>query len=132
MVCVDDVLGNLLYSCWVHSWRPPAQYREMDEAERDSIRTKFSILVDGEDVPPPIRSFADMRFPLPILRGLRLKDITRPTPIQMQGIPIAYDPHTDCTVSTQPFLFQSVANCRYSVCNVYIMSGISTVSRVVT
>jgi ATP-dependent RNA helicase DDX41 len=43
----------------------------------------------AQDVPPPIRSFADMRFPLPILRGLRLKEITRPTPIQMQGIPIA-------------------------------------------
>jgi ATP-dependent RNA helicase DDX41 len=55
------------------SWRPPAHYREMPESARDAIRKKFNILVDGDDVPPPIRSFTD----------------TRPTPIQMQGIPIA-------------------------------------------
>ena len=31
-----------------------------------------------------------MRLPLPILRALRFKEITRPTPIQLQGLPIVY------------------------------------------
>jgi ATP-dependent RNA helicase DDX41 len=64
----------------------------MSDAERETIRHKFNILVEGEDVPAPIRSFTDMRLPIPMLRGLKLKEITRPTPIQMQGIPIAYEP----------------------------------------
>lgn len=67
----------------------------MSEEEQASIRKKFSILVDGDEVPPPIRSFADMRLPLPLLRGLKLKEIVRPTPIQMQGIPIAYVDHPE-------------------------------------
>jgi len=44
--------------------------------------------VEGEGVPPPIRNFRDMKFPAPILDALAAKGITRPTPIQIQGLPV--------------------------------------------
>ena len=71
------------------SWKPPPFYEQVDENENERIRVQMNILVDGDDVPPPIRTFPDMRLPLPILKGLKLKEITKPTPIQLQGIPIA-------------------------------------------
>lgn len=71
------------------SWRPPRHIREMPESKFDKMRQKWHILVEGEDVPPPIKSFKDMRFPNAILDALLDKGIKRPTPIQVQGIPVA-------------------------------------------
>ena len=45
--------------------------------------------VEGTDVPPPMKRFQDMRFPTPIINVLQKKGIRRPTPIQMQGLPVA-------------------------------------------
>lgn len=47
------------------------------------------MLVQGDHPPPPIKTFAEMRFPAPILAALAAKGIERPTPIQMQGLPVA-------------------------------------------
>ncbi|GLE03265.1 hypothetical protein PINS_up012155 [Pythium insidiosum] len=69
------------------TWRPPRWIAAMDEDERDAIRKKWHILVDGEDVPPPIKSFEHMRFPRAILDALKAKNILRPTPIQVQALP---------------------------------------------
>ncbi|EFJ07220.1 hypothetical protein SELMODRAFT_236355 [Selaginella moellendorffii] len=69
-------------------WRPPSHVRHMSEAECDEIRKQWHILVEGEEIPPPIKNFKDMRFPDPILRKLKEKSITRPTPIQVQGLPV--------------------------------------------
>lgn len=69
-------------------WRPPSHILKMSEAEREAIRSEWHIMVSGEDPPPPIKSFKDMRFPRPILRALKEKGITRPTPIQIQGLPV--------------------------------------------
>ncbi|KAJ0396788.1 hypothetical protein P43SY_007684 [Pythium insidiosum] len=69
------------------TWRPPRFIAAMDEAERDAIRKKWHILVDGEDVPPPIKAFEHMRFPRAVLDALRAKGILRPTPIQVQALP---------------------------------------------
>ena len=71
------------------SWRPPRHVREMDEKACNSIREKWHIVVEGDDIPPPIKNFSDMRFPPAILEQLRKKGITRPTPIQIQGLPMA-------------------------------------------
>lgn len=68
-------------------WRPPPQVRELDEAAHQETRDKWHILVEGEDIPPPIKSFRDMRFPEPVLEALKAKGIRKPTPIQIQGIP---------------------------------------------
>lgn len=71
-------------------WRPPKRIREGITAEKAAeLRQKWGILVDGENPPPPIRSFKDMRFPQPILDALAAKGIERPTPIQVQGLPVA-------------------------------------------
>jgi ATP-dependent RNA helicase DDX41 len=45
-------------------------------------------VVDGEDIPPPIKDFRDMRFHEPVLKRLKAKGIERPTPIQVQGLPV--------------------------------------------
>jgi ATP-dependent RNA helicase DDX41 len=50
---------------------------------------KRHIEAEGEDIPPPIKTFVEMKFPKPILRALRKRGIKRPTPIQMQGLPVA-------------------------------------------
>ena len=71
------------------SWRPPRHIREMDEKACDAVREKWHIVVEGDNLPPPIKSFVDMRFPPPIIEQLRAKGITRPTPIQIQGLPVA-------------------------------------------
>lgn len=69
-------------------WKPPSHVRHMSEKECEDIRKQWHILVEGEDIPPPVKNFKDMRFPEPILQKLKAKGITRPTPIQVQGLPV--------------------------------------------
>lgn len=71
------------------TWKPPSQKRKITEEENDKIRNKLHILIDGEEIPPPIQSFKQMRFPKPILDGLLAKGIVNPTPIQVQGLTCA-------------------------------------------
>ncbi|KZT66838.1 DEAD-domain-containing protein [Daedalea quercina L-15889] len=72
------------------SWRPPKFIRERTEQENARIREKYHILVDGEDIPPPIDNFTDMKVPETLVKFLKSKRITKPTPIQLQGIPTAF------------------------------------------
>ncbi|KIM48989.1 hypothetical protein M413DRAFT_15213 [Hebeloma cylindrosporum] len=72
------------------SWRPPWYIRERTPYQHQKLRDKYHILVEGEDIPPPIEHFADMKIPEPILEYLRSKRIVSPTPIQLQGIPVAF------------------------------------------
>jgi len=69
------------------TWRPPPHIRALDEVDHQSTRDKWHILVEGEDIPPPIKSFKEMRFPDPVIEALKAKGIRKPTPIQIQGIP---------------------------------------------
>ncbi|KAF2301428.1 hypothetical protein GH714_024014 [Hevea brasiliensis] len=69
-------------------WKPPLQIRRMPRNQCDAIRKQWHIIVDGEDIPPPIKNFKDMRFPEPILKKLKAKGIVQPTPIQVQGLPV--------------------------------------------
>ncbi|XP_066994834.2 ATP-dependent RNA helicase abstrakt [Anabrus simplex] len=69
------------------SWKPPHYILTMSENRHERVRRKLRILVEGEDVPPPIKSFKQMKFPRGILLGLEKKSIVKPTPIQVQGIP---------------------------------------------
>lgn len=71
------------------NWRPPKIYRHLSEVARQKILNKYHILVEGESLPPPIKSFKDMRLPKTILKALEEKKIIKPTPIQMQGLPAA-------------------------------------------
>ncbi|BBN09337.1 ATP-dependent RNA helicase DDX41 [Marchantia polymorpha subsp. ruderalis] len=70
------------------SWKPPSHIRNLTEKESDEIRKQWHILVEGDEIPAPIKNFKDMRFPDPILKKLKAKGITRPTPIQVQGLPV--------------------------------------------
>lgn len=88
-----------------HRWRPPKFVRERSEEENTRIRDKYHILVDGEDIPAPIENFTvckslclplflflfvqDMKVPAVLVKFLKSKRITTPTPIQLQGIPTA-------------------------------------------
>lgn len=54
-----------------------------------AIRDQFHISVSGDNIPPPLPSFQQMKLPPPVLRVLAEKGIKRPTPIQIQGIPAA-------------------------------------------
>jgi len=58
--------------------------------QHQKIRDKYHILVDGEEIPPPIEHFVDMKIPEPMLQFLKANRITTPTPIQLQGIPTAF------------------------------------------
>ena len=60
----------------------------MTKEDCEEIRDKWHIIVEGVDIPPPIRTFKEMKFPGPILNELERKGIARPTPIQIQGLPV--------------------------------------------
>ena len=70
-------------------WRCPAKILKQGENQWEQIRKKWHILVEGDDCPPPIRSFRDMGYPKPCLDVLAAKNVRRPTPIQMQGLTVA-------------------------------------------
>jgi len=85
---VSEIAKGVTYTDSIRTgWRPPAHVRNMSPEECDAIRRKWHILVEGEDIPPPIKVFKDMRFPKPILDCLKEKGIVKPTPIQIQGQP---------------------------------------------
>ena len=69
-------------------WKPPLKYRLMSETEHQTLRENFYIIASGHHIPPPIPSFADMKFPPAILNVLEERGIKKPTPIQMQGLPV--------------------------------------------
>ncbi|XP_056006567.1 probable ATP-dependent RNA helicase DDX41 [Ostrea edulis] len=68
-------------------WRPPRCILKLSKSYHEKVRKKRHILVEGEDLPPPIKTFKEMKFPKAILSGLKKKGIQTPTPIQMQGLP---------------------------------------------
>ncbi|GMH54474.1 hypothetical protein TrVE_jg11996 [Triparma verrucosa] len=85
----DEAAGTRYTTSLKTTWTAPKHILAMSEAQHQAIREKWSILVEGEDIPAPLRRFQDMKLPRPILDSLKAKNITRPTPIQMQGLPVA-------------------------------------------
>lgn len=71
----------------IGGWRPPRKYRNTTPEEAAQIREKYFIDVNGVDIPSAIKQFADMALPQGVLNCLQAKGISRPTQIQMQGIP---------------------------------------------
>ncbi|KDP30901.1 hypothetical protein JCGZ_15513 [Jatropha curcas] len=45
----------------------------MSRKQCDEIRKQWHIIVDGEDIPPQIKNFREIRFPEPILKKLKAK-----------------------------------------------------------
>jgi len=84
-----DVASGLVYTQPMPStWRIPQRVRHQAD-QWPQMRQDFFISAQGKDIPPPLTSFADMKLPQPILNLLASKQISKPTPIQMQGIPVA-------------------------------------------
>lgn len=71
------------------SWTPPKHIRDLSDEDATNRRKKMQILVEGEDIPPPIRTFREMRFPPALLKYLQTMGIKKPTEIQAQGLPVA-------------------------------------------
>jgi len=71
------------------TWTVPRHIIKQGEASWQKIRQQWHMEVEGNDIPPPLKRFVDMKFPPPIADSLRAKNMKRPTPIQMQGLPVA-------------------------------------------
>ena len=69
------------------SWKAPKRVLDMPEKRHERLRRRKNILVEGDDVPVPLKRFEDMKFPRPLLSVLKANGIKKPSPIQMQGIP---------------------------------------------
>ncbi len=69
-------------------WKPPLKIRRLSEDEHQDVRDKYHIICDGHNLLPPIMAFKDMKLPPAILKHLEAKGIKRPTPIQVQGMPV--------------------------------------------
>ena len=86
-----DVAQGVVYTKPMPSlWKVPRSILERTTPDDwQKWRQDFAINAEGKDIPPPLSRFVDMKLPPPLLRKLQEKNIQRPTPIQMQGIPAA-------------------------------------------
>jgi len=71
------------------SWTVPRYIVRQGPAAWEKVRKEWHMEVQGNDIPPPLKRFADMKFPKPIQDVLATRGINKPTPIQMQGLPVA-------------------------------------------
>ena len=70
-------------------WKPPSWTERVPREAWEILRDNLKILVEGDDVPPPLERFEDMKFPPFLLDCLQSAGISKPSPIQIQGIPVA-------------------------------------------
>jgi ATP-dependent RNA helicase DDX5/DBP2 len=67
--------------------RPP-QFTSGSESAKE-YRTRHEMLVQGQDIPDPIRNFQDTGFPSDVLKRIERAGFSEPTPIQAQCWPVA-------------------------------------------
>ena len=90
LMAASELASGLVYKDPMpSSWTVPKYILEQGEPAWIKIRKEWHMEVEGESIPPPMKRFQDMKFPAPILKALHAKGIKRPTPIQMQGLPVA-------------------------------------------
>lgn len=70
------------------TWTPPAWSVARGEDVNNEIRKRLMIDVDGEGAAPPLERFIDLKLPKPINQYLVAKGIIKPSPIQIQGLPV--------------------------------------------
>ncbi|XP_031563037.1 probable ATP-dependent RNA helicase DDX41 [Actinia tenebrosa] len=88
LMAVGEIAKGIVYTESIKTgWKPPKYVLSMPKEKFEKVRRKWHILVEGSDVPPPLKSFKEMRFPRPIINALKKKGIVHPTPIQIQGLP---------------------------------------------
>ncbi|KAG2324540.1 hypothetical protein Bca52824_007268 [Brassica carinata] len=90
LVSVRELAKGITYTePLLTGWKPTPRSIIMSSKQIDLIRKQCRIIVSGEDIPAPIKNFEDMEFKRPILDTLKDKGIVQPTPIQVQGLPVA-------------------------------------------
>jgi ATP-dependent RNA helicase DDX41 len=86
----SEIAGGIIYKeSMPTSWTVPKYILDQGEAAWQAVRDEWHMEVEGPDIPPPLKRFIDMKFPKPITDFLKEKGIKKPTPIQMQGLPVA-------------------------------------------
>ncbi|KAF9582516.1 hypothetical protein BGW38_000112 [Lunasporangiospora selenospora] len=91
LASAEEISKGIVYRDPIKTtWTPPRHIREMSEEATLAVRQKYHIDIEGEEVPSVIKNFRDMKLPRPILDYLKNKGIKIPTPIQMQGLPVAF------------------------------------------
>jgi ATP-dependent RNA helicase DDX41 len=55
------------------TWTAPKYIRDLPESAHEEMRKKWHIIVEGENCPPPIKSFKEMKLPECLLDALKTK-----------------------------------------------------------
>ncbi|XP_063727108.1 probable ATP-dependent RNA helicase DDX41 [Symsagittifera roscoffensis] len=85
---VQEIARNILYTDPIKTtWSCPKWLQDKYPSYHDRVRKKRNIEVEGEDCPPPITCFKQMKLPKCIMKALESKEIKVPTAIQVQGLP---------------------------------------------
>ena len=77
------------------TWTAPSYILRKSKQHNQKIRDKYDILIETtqpeteDDITPPVTSFKDLKLIPPVLKYLKSNKISKPTPIQMQGLPVA-------------------------------------------
>ena len=71
------------------TWTVPRAILQQGEQHWQAVRDEWHMVTSGDDIPPPLKRFVDMKLPQPVLNVLTEKQIHKPTPIQIQGLPVA-------------------------------------------
>jgi ATP-dependent RNA helicase DDX41 len=86
----SEIAAGTVYTTPMPStWTVPRWMLQQPAAQWIALRDQWHMQVQGEHVPPPMLRFVDLKLPPPLLQCLRDKQITAPTPIQIQGLPVA-------------------------------------------
>ncbi|GJQ14357.1 hypothetical protein GpartN1_g6148.t1 [Galdieria partita] len=87
---VGEIAKNIHYTEPIRtSWKPPKYLERVSLDEWQILRQKYGVSVEGEEIPPMCFTFREMKFPKPIRTALKEMKVKHPTPIQMQGLPVA-------------------------------------------
>ena len=86
---VQEIAKNILYTEPIKTtWTCPKWLLDKYPSYHEKVRQKLNIEVEGEDCPPPIKWFNQMKLPSCVISALAKKDIKTPTAIQVQALPV--------------------------------------------
>ena len=85
---VSELATGIVYKDPIKtSWTPPRYILNMPQSRHTRVWKKYCVDIDGDNPPPPLKTFQDMKFPSSIISTLEKKEIRKPSPIQMAAIP---------------------------------------------
>jgi ATP-dependent RNA helicase DDX41 len=89
----EELAKDIRYDDIIHTgWTVPSTLVPFLTPERvDLMRKMYHIHVEGLNIPPPLEAFRMMRIPQCLLEVFKAGGIQKPTPIQMQAIPVLFD-----------------------------------------